>query len=181
MLTRLQIDRTELFAEGTNFGEAGAYVRLMGTAYGELDPHHVLHTCIADLEKAPRNVRGCVAYEMDVYILQPADAARGSRTLLYEVNNRGRKMVLPVLHEAQETSPVRSTIPRPWRMQAMALRFSAAIPWRGAVGIRMRHGPITAWAYGYPLPQSKGGPLLKPFEMNSFLACAFPLRVRPLP
>ncbi len=105
MLTRLQIDRTEPFAEGACFGEAGAYVRLMGKAYGELDPHHALNTCIADLEKAPRNAHGRVEYEMDVYILQPADTTRGSRTLLYEVNNRGRKMILPVLHEAQETSP----------------------------------------------------------------------------
>ncbi len=181
MLTRLQLDRTEPFAEGTNFGEAGAYVRLMGTAYGKLDPHHVLHICIVDLEKAPRNVRGCVAYEMDVYILQPADAARGSRTLLYEVNNRGRKMVLPVLHEAQETSPGALNDPTTLADAGNGFAFQRAIPWRGAVGIRMSHGPITAWAYGYPLPQSRGGPLLKPFEMNSFLACAFPLRVRPLP
>ena len=105
MLTRLQIDRTEPFAEGASFGDSGAYVRLMGTAYGELDPHHARNTCIVDLEKAPRNARGRVEYEMDVYILQPADVARGSRTLLYEVNNRGRKMLLSVLHEAQETSP----------------------------------------------------------------------------
>lgn len=105
MLTRLQIDRTEPFAEGASFGQTGAYVRLMGTAYGELDPHHDLNACIVDLEKAPRNADGRVEYEMDVYILQPADVARGSRTLLYEVNNRGRKMLMSVLHEAQETSP----------------------------------------------------------------------------
>jgi len=105
MLTRLQIDRTEPFAEGASFGQAGAYVRLMGTAYGALDPNHALNACIVDLEKAPRNADGRVEYEMDVYILQPADVARGSRTLLYEVNNRGRKMLMSVLHEAQETSP----------------------------------------------------------------------------
>jgi hypothetical protein len=95
----------EPFAEGANFGEAGAYVRLMGTAYGELDPHHSLNACIVDLDKAPCNAHGRVEYETDVYILQPADTARGSRTLLYEVNNRGRKMLLPVLHEAPETAP----------------------------------------------------------------------------
>ena len=105
MLTRLHIDRTEPFAEGASFGEAGPYVRLMGTAYGELDPQHPRNACIVDLDKAPRNARGRVEYDMDVYILQPADVARGSRTLLYEVNNRGRKMLLSVLHEAQETSP----------------------------------------------------------------------------
>jgi hypothetical protein len=38
MLVRLQIDRTEPFADGMSFGTTGSYVRLMGTAYGELDP-----------------------------------------------------------------------------------------------------------------------------------------------
>jgi hypothetical protein len=105
MLTRLQIDRIEPFAEGMAFGPAGSYVRLMGTAYGELDPHHPRNAFIVNLEKAPRNARGCVEYDMDVYIMRPTDRTKGNRTVLYEVNNRGRKMLLPVLHEAAETSP----------------------------------------------------------------------------
>ncbi len=105
MLVRLHIDRIEPFAADMAFGEAGSYVRLMGTAYGELDPDHPLNTGIVNLDKAPRNARGRVEYEMDVYIMRPADAARGCGKILYEVTNRGRKMLLPVLHEAPETSP----------------------------------------------------------------------------
>jgi hypothetical protein len=105
MLVRLQIDRTEPFADGMAFGAAGPYVRLMGTAYGELDPEHPLNAEIVNLTRAPRNAHGRVEYEMDVYIMRPQDVTRGSGTLLYEVNNRGRKMLLPILHEAAQTSP----------------------------------------------------------------------------
>jgi hypothetical protein len=105
MLVRLQIDRTEPFADGMAFGATGPYVRLMGTAYGELDPEHLLNVGIVNLDRAPRNAHGRVEYEMDVYIMRPEDVTRGSETLLYEVNNRGRKMLLPILHEAEQTSP----------------------------------------------------------------------------
>ncbi|MBM3223078.1 MAG: hypothetical protein FJZ47_04650 [Candidatus Tectomicrobia bacterium] len=103
MLTRLQIDRIEPFADGMAFGTVGPYVRLVGTAYGELDPHHPRHAVIVNLEKAPRNARGAVEYATDVYIMRPADVSKGNGKLFYEVNNRGRKMILSIFHEAQET------------------------------------------------------------------------------
>jgi hypothetical protein len=105
MLVRLQIDRVESFADDLAFGATGAYVRLMGTAYGELDPQQPLNAVIVNLDKAPRNARGRVEYETDVYIMRPADPSRGNGKILYEVNNRGRKMLLGVLHDAPETSP----------------------------------------------------------------------------
>jgi Alpha/beta hydrolase domain len=104
VLIRLKIDRMEPFAEGKAFGSAGSYLRIAGTAYGELDPHHPLNRVIINLDKAPRNARGLVEYETDFDIMRPADAERGNRKILYEVVNRGRKNLLPVLHEAPETS-----------------------------------------------------------------------------
>lgn len=105
MLLRLQIDRREPFAQGMAFGAVGPYERLIGTASGELDPQHPLNRCIVNLEHAPRNARGGVTYEMDVYIVRPVDLRRGAGKLLYEVPNRGRKMLLPIMHEAKQTSP----------------------------------------------------------------------------
>lgn len=105
MLVRLQIDRIEPFADGMAFGTVGSYVRMKGTAYGELDPSHPRQAGIVSLEKAPRNARGMVEYAMDVYIMRPTDITKGNGTLLYEVNNRGRKLLLPVLHEALEGTP----------------------------------------------------------------------------
>jgi Alpha/beta hydrolase domain len=105
VLIGLKIDRTEPFADGMEFGTAGPYLRITGTAYGEVDPRHPLNTVIVNLDKAPRNARGLVEYETDFYIMRPADVGRGNRKILYEVVNRGRKNLLPVLHEAPETSP----------------------------------------------------------------------------
>jgi hypothetical protein len=104
VLIRLKIDRMEPFAEGKAFGSAGSYLRITGTAYGELDPHHPRNRVIINLDKAPRNARGLVEYETDFDIMRPADAERGNRKILCEVVNRGRKNLLPVLHEAPETS-----------------------------------------------------------------------------
>lgn len=111
MLTRLQIDRLEPFAGGMAFGPVGSYVRIVGTAYGELDPHHPRNAVIVNLEKAPRNAHRCVEYAADVYIMRPTEVRRGNRKILYEVNNRGRKLLLPILHEALETSPTSANDP----------------------------------------------------------------------
>ena len=51
MLTRLQIDRIEPFADGMAFGTVGSYVRLVGTAYGELDPQHPRNAVIVNSTK----------------------------------------------------------------------------------------------------------------------------------
>ena len=67
MLLRLQIDRIEPFADGMAFGTVGSYIRMIGTAYGELDPQHPRNAVIVNLAKAPRNARGCVEYAADVH------------------------------------------------------------------------------------------------------------------
>jgi hypothetical protein len=89
----IRIDSVQSFAEGQTFGKAGAYERLTGVACGLLDPHHPQNTCIVDLEKAPRNAHGLVEYEIDLDILRPVDPARGNSVVLYEVTNRGNKLI----------------------------------------------------------------------------------------
>src|SRR5216684_3387191 len=48
---------------------------------------------IVVIDKAPRNGRGKVEYATDIFILRPKDFTRGNGRILYEVNNRGRKML----------------------------------------------------------------------------------------
>ncbi len=93
MLLSIDIERVEPLADGAEFGAAGAYERVIGRARGEVDPAHPGNAGIALIDKAPRNARGRVEYETDVFILRPRDFARGNGRLLYEVNNRGRKML----------------------------------------------------------------------------------------
>jgi hypothetical protein len=93
VLLSLDIERIEALADGASFGEVGAYERVIGRAKGEVDPLDPANKGIALIDKAPRNERGKVEYTTDIFILRPKDPARGNGRILYEVNNRGRKML----------------------------------------------------------------------------------------
>ncbi|MCL2429552.1 MAG: alpha/beta hydrolase domain-containing protein, partial [Alphaproteobacteria bacterium] len=97
MITALEIKSRAPLVGGAVLGEAGAYERIDAVAFGELDPGHSANRCIALLDKAPRTARGSVEYRCDVTLLQPVDQAKGNGRLLYEVNNRGRMMLIPNL------------------------------------------------------------------------------------
>ncbi|MFO1081742.1 MAG: alpha/beta hydrolase domain-containing protein [Reyranellaceae bacterium] len=93
MLLSIDIERVEPLADGAAFGDVGPYERVIARARGEVDPGHPGNRGIALLDKAPRNERGRVEYATDLFILRPKDPAKGNGRILYEVNNRGRKML----------------------------------------------------------------------------------------
>jgi Alpha/beta hydrolase domain len=99
-IVEIIVDAVEPFADGHEFGAAGAYVRIKGVAKGEVDPAAPENKVIADLDKAPRNARGMVEYETDFFILRPAEPQRAGGVLIYDVTNRGRKVILGRLDEA---------------------------------------------------------------------------------
>lgn len=78
---------------GRSFGSVGQYEQLDGIAYAEVDPQDPQNAIIQDLDLAPRNRDGKVEYSMDISILKPIDPARGNHVLLFDVVNRGRKLV----------------------------------------------------------------------------------------
>ena len=71
----------------------GQYEKIVGKAYGELDPKDPKNAVIVDLQLAPRNTRGKVEYSFDFYILKPIDLSKGNHKMLYEPPNRGRKTI----------------------------------------------------------------------------------------
>jgi len=93
-VTRIEVTSSGPFADGKTFGEVGAYTRITGRFYGELDPALPANRTIVDLSRAPRNARGRVEYSADFDILRPADAKKGNGTLFYDVNNRGNKRLV---------------------------------------------------------------------------------------
>ena len=129
-VTRVEVARREPFAGGHAFAGAGAYEKVVGRFHGELDPAHPMNRGIVDLDLAPRNARGRVEYTADFYILRPADLARGNGSLLYDVNNRGRKLRAdPAQQRARRpTIPTRSSTP------ATAFSCATDSPWCGAAG-----------------------------------------------
>ena len=93
MITSIDIESVDLLADGATFGAVGAYERVIGVAKGEVDPAHPGNRGIALIDKAPRNAAGKVEYSTDIFVLRPKAPARGNGRILYEVNNRGRKML----------------------------------------------------------------------------------------
>ena len=61
---RIQVNAVEPFADSQPFGEAGSYLHIRGVAKGELDPALPENRVIVDLDKAPRNAKGLVEYEI---------------------------------------------------------------------------------------------------------------------
>jgi hypothetical protein len=98
-VTSLTILRRQDFAGGQAFGDAGPYEHIVAVARFAVDPGDKHNRPIVDLENAPKNPQGKVEFEADVVILVPKDRSK-SRTLLYEVNNRGNKLALRMFNYA---------------------------------------------------------------------------------
>src|SRR5260370_23677066 len=90
-VVRFVVEQRRSFASGATWGPSGAYERLDGTAYMEVDPRDPLNAVIVNLDKAPRNARGMVEFNAPFFILKPVDIARGNHKIYYAVNNRGNK------------------------------------------------------------------------------------------
>ena len=77
MIISVEVQAVEPLADGTPFGETGAYERVIGVARGEVDPGAAGNKGIALIDKAPRNARGMVEYTTDFFVLRPKDPAKG--------------------------------------------------------------------------------------------------------
>lgn len=100
MITKIVISAREYLADGYEFPVTGAYQRLIGKAYGEVDPNSRFNKMIVNLDKAPRNHNGRVEYWTNIYILKPVDMKQGNGKIFYEPPNRGSKRILMFLNDA---------------------------------------------------------------------------------
>ncbi len=95
-VTRIVIEQRESPAyKGQTFGQAGRYEILSGRFYGELDPKDAHNAIITDIQLAPRNARGMVAYSATFAIAKPVDMSHASGVLFYSVPNRGNGAPVP--------------------------------------------------------------------------------------
>ncbi|MBN1489348.1 MAG: hypothetical protein JXA69_05470, partial [Phycisphaerae bacterium] len=101
----LEIDQRGSFADGHEFGASGAYERIKGSVWIEVDPSHAANRHVVDLNLAPKTATGRVRFRTDFFLLKPVDAARGNGRLLYDVNNRGDKLALWAFNEARGNDP----------------------------------------------------------------------------
>jgi len=97
---------------GYRFAGVGQYEKLVGKAYGELDPNDPKNSGIVDIKLAPRNARGRVEYAVDFYILKPIDLSNGNHKVMYEPPNRGRKTHASLNRGAGSNDPGSTTNPQ---------------------------------------------------------------------
>lgn len=99
-VARLEIRSRVPYQDGAVFGDTGAYERLDGVIHFIVDPADPSNGAIVDLDRAQRDADGQVHFLADFCLLQPVDATRGNRRLLFDVLNRGRKVVPRQLNRA---------------------------------------------------------------------------------
>ena len=99
-ITQINVQQVEPFAGNAAFGKTGAYERVWGVAKGELDPADPRNKGIVNINKVPLNAHGKVPYEVEWFMLRPADAAKGNHKMLFEVTNRGRKFLMNWIMDA---------------------------------------------------------------------------------
>jgi len=92
-VTHITISSTTSAFNARVFGDVGAYEQVRGTAAGELDPLDPRNAVITDINLAPRNANGKVAYTATFTLRKPVDMSRASGTMVYEVNNRGNHIL----------------------------------------------------------------------------------------
>jgi hypothetical protein len=158
MLVALDIEQVDLLAQGAGFGSTGAYERVIATARGEIDPFDPANQGIANIRKAPRNANGRVEYSSDVFILRPKDPTRGNGRILYEVNNRGRKMLFANIADGPQGVNDPRTLTH--LGNAFPLRLGYTLVWSGwdpdaprANGGLAMHAPV-ATDDGQPIVQT---------------------------
>ena len=96
-VTKIQItEKQSPTFGGYVFKDVGAYEKIVGKAYGELDPKDPKNAIIVDIQLAPKNARGNVEYAFDFYILKPIDLSKGAHKAMYEPPNRGGKTHAPL-------------------------------------------------------------------------------------
>ena len=89
-VVRLEITSRVPFGAAVE-SKVGAYERLRGRAVYALDPEAAANRGIVDLDLAIRDERGRVQFYGDIEIIAPVDRALARPTVLYVVNNRGRR------------------------------------------------------------------------------------------
>ena len=156
-LTRLEIVEREVVADGQAFGAAGAYERLTGKAYFEVAPRDPHNAVVFDLDKAPANAQGRVEFSADMVILKPVDLARGSATLFFEVNNRGRKVSFGRMHDtASDANMNRPSAPRDFG-NGFLMKRGYVLAWVGwGADIAPGDNRLTV---SFPIAQENGQPV----------------------
>ncbi len=178
-IVEIKVQSVRPFADGQAFGAAGAYERVTGTAIGELEPRDARNRVIVNLDRAAKNARRMVEYEVDFDLLRPVDPQRGNGKIMYDVTNRGRKF-LPVWLMSAIPAGANNPLTPADAGDGLFLRLGYTIVWTGWDADAPRTGggmaikvPVATTATGAPivreirdeLVSGTRGPVLREFRL----------------
>jgi hypothetical protein len=106
-VTKIVIDKAKSESPaygGKSFGNIGQYEKIVGQAYGELDPKDRRNAIIQDIQLAPRNSRGMVEYVATFSLSKPMDMSKASGVLLYDTVNRGNEVIANVFKSGDSSA-----------------------------------------------------------------------------
>ena len=97
-LTRWEVARRESYGDGASFGDWGEFEIIEGRVRYRVDPQDPRNAGIVDLDLAPRDADGLVAFSGDYTLIAPR--RRPARKLLIDVPNRGRRLAFSMFNRA---------------------------------------------------------------------------------
>ncbi len=106
----VKIIRQFAYANWRSFGNTGQYEQIDALMTFAVDPNAKQNGRIVDLEYAPRDAEGRVRFTADFSIVKPVDPERGSKRLLIELPNRGRRRVVDTFNRT-DADPAASAAP----------------------------------------------------------------------
>jgi len=153
-LTSINITGQAIIFGGTSFGSVGQYERLVGIAHGQVNPSSDRN--VVDLDKAPRNACGMVEYDVDLYIVRPVNPAKRSKTVLYEIVNRGRKLLLGNYYLGRQTPWINEFPNAADAGDGFLMRQGYTLVWSGWQGDITSSAP-NVMAARFPVAQNPDG------------------------
>jgi hypothetical protein len=99
-VTRIDVESRSDLPGNVQYGLAGAYEKLSGKVYYEIDPDNPANQIITDIEYAPQNASGKVEFAADFFVIKPKNIERGNGTLVFGTSNRGSKRLLTFFNHA---------------------------------------------------------------------------------
>lgn len=97
-VVKLDVKSTEPAFAGRTFGAVGPYEVIRAIAHYRVDPSLPVNAELVNIQRAPRDEQGRVAFDADVVILKPVDLSKGNGRMLYEMVNRGRPLSVGMLN-----------------------------------------------------------------------------------
>ncbi len=113
---RLEIVSRKPAFGATRFGDAGEYEIVVAIAHVKTNPAHPGNRSIVDLAAAA-DADGMVRYRTDVVILRPRASDKASRVLVFDVANRGRKLMLPLVDDGDLQADTAAQAGNGWLMR----------------------------------------------------------------